>query len=35
MNSHIAVDLHENVVITTDICPTADELTKTSEICRR
>ena len=26
MNSRIAVDLHENIVITTDTCPTADEL---------
>ena len=26
MNSCIAVDLHENIVITTDTCPTADEL---------
>ena len=26
MNSCIAVDLHKNIVITTDICPTVDEL---------
>ena len=26
MNSHISVDLHENIVIKTDTCPTADEL---------
>ena len=26
MNSHIAVDLHENIMITTDTCPTVDEL---------
>ena len=26
MNSRIAVDLHENIVITTDTCPTVDEL---------
>ena len=26
MKSCIAVDLHENIVITTDTCPTADEL---------
>ena len=26
MNSCIAVDLHENIVITTDTCPTVDEL---------
>ena len=26
MNSCIAVDLHKNIVITTDTCPTADEL---------
>ena len=26
MNSHISVDLHKNIVITTDTCPTADEL---------
>ena len=26
MNSCISVDLHENIVITTDTCPTTDEL---------
>ena len=26
MNSHISVDLHENIVIKTDTCPTVDEL---------
>ena len=26
MNSRISVDLHENIVIKTDTCPTADEL---------
>ena len=26
MNSRISVDLHENIVIATDTCPTADEL---------
>ena len=26
MNSHISVDLHENIVIKTDTCPTAGEL---------
>ena len=26
MNLHISVDLHENIVIKTDTCPTADEL---------
>ena len=26
MNSHISVDLHENIVIKTYTCPTADEL---------
>ena len=26
MNSHISVDRHENIVIKTDTCPTADEL---------
>ena len=26
MNSHISVDLHEDIVIKTDTCPTADEL---------
>ena len=26
MNSCISVDLHENIVIKTDTCPTADEL---------
>ena len=25
-NSHISVDLHENIVIKTDTCPTVDEL---------